>query len=132
MSSIICTKRWFCLFLLYYKAPAPTAGKDNKNKRNVDDRDLFSCNEEDEVVSMLKKLPESVQKRCAALPVAQRAPWLNTHLNSVVSDLPELQQQAVRSKSSNQEKFSKLLECVKARKNAKLKQGADDEQMSDY
>ena len=100
---------------------AGDSGGKKGSKRDLSEREAISLTEDNEVLGILKMLPASIQKRCAELPVSQRANWLNIYLNGLIKDLPLLHQNIVCAQPTNQKKFTKLKEFLEAKQNKKSK-----------
>ena len=87
---------------------------DGGTKRNIDEANVITFSEEQEVIGILRQCPEDVIRQISNLPFNQRPAALNSFLNSLLGGLPLLQKQTVLAQPTNSEKFAKLKQFLGA------------------
>ena len=81
---------------------------DGGTKRNIDDANVITFSEDQEVIGILKQCPNEIQEGICSLPHDKRAAALNSFLNGLLGGLSVLQKQTVLAQPTNSEKFAKL------------------------
>lgn len=96
------------------------AAQKKKSKRTFDSANASSevafLLHDQELVAILKDLPEDVQKEAAALDRVEASAFVNQYLNEILAKLKPIDQAVIKQQGSNMEKFAKLKEYMEKKR----------------